>query len=262
LVTIARYWLNLVQNNDDGYRVKLLRTDDGTEYAGLLTPILEVNGIERPPPSRYTPEINGVTERANRETMRALLLQANIPYRFWADAVRTAVFVRNMVPHSSLPHNATPYERWHGEPPDYYMLKPFGCLVWTHVPKQVRRKQGKLGQSGTKVQAMGADGCFIEHISSTQYKVYSFTSRKYFVTDNLQFREDQFLESSRFDPPSSISTSIQNLSPSTAQSLPPPIVHDMIIVQPPPAITAPEVIIQANEPITYDEAMSRSDAKE
>jgi len=188
--------------------------------------------------------------------MRALLFHANMPYRFWADAVRTAVFTCNMIPHSTLSQNITPHERWHGTPPDYYMLKPFGCLVWTHVPKQVRRKQGKLDHSGTKIQATGADGCFIEHISSSQYKVYSFTERKYFVTDNLLFREDHFPESSRFSSSSS--------SPSQDQL--PPITHDMITVQPPSMITAltsrSEVITQPNEPMTYNEAMSRSDAKQ
>ena len=118
-----------------------------------------------------------------------------------------------MVPHSSLPNYATLYELWHSKLPDYDMLKPFGCLVWTHVPKPIRRKQGKIDRSGTKVQPTAADGCFVEHISFTQYKVYSFTECSYFVTDNLLFREDQFPELSKFDA-----------------NQPPLILHDMIIV--------------------------------
>lgn len=145
-VTIARIftrWLNIVQNNEHGWRVKYLRTDDGSEYTGALIPVLEANGIQRPPAPRYTPEYNGVAERANRtiqETLRALLFQANMPYRFWADAARTAVFVRNMLPHSSLHNKASPYELWYGKSPDYFMLKPFGCLVWTHIPEDVRKR--------------------------------------------------------------------------------------------------------------------------
>jgi hypothetical protein len=63
-------------------------------YTGLLTPVLESNGIECPAPPRYTPEVNGIAEWSNctiQETFKAFLFQVNMPFYFWSDAVTTAL---------------------------------------------------------------------------------------------------------------------------------------------------------------------------
>ena len=48
-----------------------------------------------------TPEQNGVAERLNRtlvESSSSMLLDANLPQRFWAEAVSTATYLRNRCP--------------------------------------------------------------------------------------------------------------------------------------------------------------------
>ena len=62
--------------------------------------------------SAYTPEQNGVAERLNRTLMnlvRSMLAHKTINNRFWAEALATAVYVRNRVTSSLLPPNTTPY---------------------------------------------------------------------------------------------------------------------------------------------------------
>ena len=54
----------------------------------------------------YTPQQNGVAERMNRTLMdcvRSLLHWSNLDKKFWAEALSTAVYIRNRVYSRSLP---------------------------------------------------------------------------------------------------------------------------------------------------------------
>ena len=64
-----------------------------------------------------TPEQNGVAERMNRtlvESVRAVLADARLPHRFWAEALSTAVYLRNRSPAMAV-KGMTPFEAWTGE---------------------------------------------------------------------------------------------------------------------------------------------------
>lgn len=66
----------------------------------------------------YTPQQNGVAERANRtlvEMARCLMLQANLPQTLWAEAINTATYIRNRYPTRMT--NKTPIEMWSKQKP-------------------------------------------------------------------------------------------------------------------------------------------------
>ena len=77
-----------------GKRVKILRTDNGGEFTSkAFEAHLKACGIRHELTIPKTPEQNGVAERLNRtlvETTRAMLSDANLPQKFWAEAVSTA----------------------------------------------------------------------------------------------------------------------------------------------------------------------------
>ena len=80
----------------------------------------------------YTPQQNAVAECMNRTimgTVRSMIHSAGLPLSFWAEAVNTAVHLRNRSPTSSL-KDSTPYEYWRNEKPDVSHLKVFGCDVF------------------------------------------------------------------------------------------------------------------------------------
>ena len=98
----------------------------------------------------YTPEQNGVAERMNRtlmEKVRSMIYHANMPLRFWAEALNSATYVTNRTPTTSLV-DATPYERWNGTKPDVSNLRVFGCRAYVHVPDEKRKKLDRKSERG------------------------------------------------------------------------------------------------------------------
>ena len=133
-------WKALVENTFD-QKVKTLRTDNGGEYtSNEFEKFLKEQGIRHEKTIPKTPQQNGIAERMNRtlvEATRSLLL--DMKKEFWAEALTTAVYLRNRSPTSVLP-DRTPYEALTGEKPDVRHLREFGCECYAHIPKDERKK--------------------------------------------------------------------------------------------------------------------------
>jgi hypothetical protein len=59
--------------------------------------------------------MNPIAERTNRtlvEMARAMLNEADLPKRWWSEAIATAVYLRNRFPTSQL-GNITLFKAWH-----------------------------------------------------------------------------------------------------------------------------------------------------
>ncbi|CAI7875360.1 unnamed protein product [Closterium sp. NIES-54] len=90
-----------------------------------------------------TPQQNGIAERANRtigEAAKTLLGAAGMPYKFWPEAVRHVITVKNMVLTHVGDKHWVPYERWLGKKPSIDMLRVWGCMGLMMVPKEQRHK--------------------------------------------------------------------------------------------------------------------------
>ena len=62
-----------------------------------------------------------------------------LPHAFWLEAVMCATYVLNRCPTKAL-QSITPYEAWHGKNPFVAHLHVFGCLAYSLVPQQHRKK--------------------------------------------------------------------------------------------------------------------------
>ena len=127
---------------ETGQRMKCVRSDNGTEYTGELSQLLRAAGIRHETSTPYSPQQNGVAERANRtlqEAARCFLHQAGLPHEFWAFAIMAAAFTRNHVVGKST-GGKTPEERWSGNKPSVERLRVFGCDAFVRVPRQNRSK--------------------------------------------------------------------------------------------------------------------------
>ena len=104
----------------------------------------------------YTPQQNGVAERKNgslTESAKCMLLDANLPNRFWGETVLTAFYLQNRTPNRSVPK--TPYELFTREKPDLSHIRIFVSKVFSYIPKQKRKKWDDKAKEGILV---GYDG--------------------------------------------------------------------------------------------------------
>ena len=130
----------------------------------------------------YTPQENGVAERANctiMESVRCLLYQSSLPLYLWAEAVSTAVLMKNVSPSSYL-QDMTPYERWWNQKPDVSNLRIFGCIAYVHVPAE---KRTKLDKKSVKCIMIGYCA------ESKGYKLFDPIARKILKSRDVEFNE-------------------------------------------------------------------------
>ncbi|KAK9073828.1 hypothetical protein SSX86_006422 [Deinandra increscens subsp. villosa] len=113
------------------HKICRIRTDNGTEFKNAkMAAFCDSLGIIHEFSAPYTPQQNGVAERKNRtliETARTLLADANLPIKFWSEAVYTACYVLNHVLIVKR-FNKTSYELLKGRKPNLNFFEPFGCL--------------------------------------------------------------------------------------------------------------------------------------
>ena len=81
--------------------MRRIRSDNGTEFKNRdMDEFCTAKGILHEYSSRYTPQQNGVAERKNRtliETARTMLVESQLPVRFWTEAVASACYTLNRV---------------------------------------------------------------------------------------------------------------------------------------------------------------------
>ena len=175
-----------LSENLTGYHVKALRSDNAQEYESkAFIQYCKEKGIRKEDTIPYTPQQNGVAERMNRtimETTRSMLYHAHLPLKFWAEAVSTAVYLRNRSPTSSL-NDVTPFEAWFKEKPDVSNMKVYGCKAYAHVPDEKRRKLDKKSVACV----------FIGYPNNSKgYKLYDLEARKMIRSRDVTFMESNF----------------------------------------------------------------------
>lgn len=119
------------------------------------------------------PQQNGIAERKNRtlkEMMNAMLISSGLPDQMWGEAVLSACYILNKVPHKRIP--ATPYELWKGHSHNLNYLRVWGCLTKVGLPSF---KKNNIGPKTV-------DAVFIGYaLNSAAYRCLTFKP------DSLQF---------------------------------------------------------------------------
>lgn len=202
-------------------KIKVLRSDNGTEYKNKqFDEFLEKCGIKRQLTVPYTPQQNGIAERANRtliEMAKSLLIHANLPEFLWAEAVQTAAYLRNRCPTKVL-NGGTPFELWKGRRPSVKHLRTFGLRVFALE----KPKKGKF-------QAKGSEYVFVGYSFETKaYRLYDPEKRSVVVRRDVKFLEGEFksaAQNTRID----FATNIIRLEPPVEVLQPEPVnqeIHD------------------------------------
>ena len=94
--------------NKTGKRIQILRCDNGGEYSSkAFNEYLKSKGIQMQFSVPRTPELNGVSECMNRtiqEMARSMIHGAWLSDIYWAEAVLTAIIIRNRSPTTAVPN--------------------------------------------------------------------------------------------------------------------------------------------------------------
>ena len=156
--------LIILKENQSGLKLKAIQSDNGGEFMGRnLKEWLEKKGRRHRLSPPRTPPCNGVVERANKsiiETTRAMMSDSKMPLDFWAEAVCTAVHIRNRV--KSRVHDKIPYEMWNKRRPNIAHMRRFGCIAYL-LNKEGSKK--KFAPKTTK-------GIFVGYEMNNTYRVY------------------------------------------------------------------------------------------
>lgn len=185
--------------NQKGLKIKILRSDNGTEYTwSEIDNLCKKYGILHQTSTTYTPQQNGVAERSNRsikEKALCMLLDANLPKIFWAEAANTAVYILNRSFTSRLV-NATPEEVWTGCKVNVDNFQIFGSPIMVMVPKQRRKK---WDQRSKKMIFVGYSS------TSKGYRCYDQSSRQIVTSREVVFLESVSKVTDRLFPYDSVS---------------------------------------------------------
>ena len=95
-----------------------------------------------------------------------MIYHAKVPLKSWAEAVNTAVYLRNRSPTGVL-KDKTPFECWFGEKPDVSNLRVLGSICFVHTPDNLREK---LDPKSTKAIFVGYP------LGTKGYKLYDLSS--------------------------------------------------------------------------------------
>jgi hypothetical protein len=112
---------------------------------------------------------------------RSMLHDQALPLLLWAEACGTAVYLQNGSPHRVLGRK-TPEEAFTGRRPDVEHLRIFGCLTYSHVPSERRKKLDPTTEKGILVG--------YSEISKA-YRIYIPTRRRVVVRRDVRFEEDR-----------------------------------------------------------------------
>jgi len=169
-----------------GKQIKRLRTDGGGEYEKWVERYLKESGIIHETTAPYSPEQNGVAERANRtimERVKATIAEYELDKRLWMELASTIVYLKNRSPTSAVP-TGTPYELWHGAKPNLSYLKIIGSTAYVHIPKEKR----------VKLDVHSRKGIMIGYGGTNQYRIWDLTRKDIVVSRDVVFMEGEPIE--------------------------------------------------------------------
>ncbi|MEM7213687.1 MAG: radical SAM protein [Pseudomonadota bacterium] len=166
-----------------GDKVKHLRSDNGGEYgSATLRDHLGQQGIAFEKTEPYTPQQNGVAERTNSVLMnkaRCMMQCMTVPTKFWADALATAVHIRNITPSAGLDWD-TPKTRCSGKVPRIDHLRVLGCHAEVFTPSARR----------AKLDARTRPCMFVGYTETWRnYRFYDIETGRIIVSGNAKFYE-------------------------------------------------------------------------
>jgi len=127
-------------------------------------------------------------KKAIINSAKVILKKAKFNGQFREDAISTANYIHNRIPHNGGINQQVPYMNYYTtKMVDYNKFKVFGCLVFYYVPKQLRKKSSIISP---------LLGIFISYddTSYTAYRIYDFYNYKIITSKVVRILRRHFSE--------------------------------------------------------------------
>ncbi|GFW99846.1 retrovirus-related Pol polyprotein from transposon RE1 [Trichonephila clavipes] len=125
-------------------------------------------------------ESKGAHFVGTKDGIKTLLKSSEVPHKFLGEALLCFTYAWNRICHKDS--NKTPFEKYSGRKPSVLHLKPFGCLAYAGVPKQIRKKFDMRAKIGIMMgYAQRTKG----------YRIWSIDENKLVETINVRFDENK-----------------------------------------------------------------------
>lgn len=165
--------------------IRILRSDNAKEYfSASFNSFMAHNGIIHQSSCPHTPQQNGIAERKHRhiiETARTLLIHANVPSKFWGDAVLTAVYLINRMPSSALQNKVPHSILFPGESMFRVTPRVFGSTCFVH----------DLTPGLDKLTARAVKCVFLGYSRVQKgYRCYCPSKHRFYISADVTFFED------------------------------------------------------------------------
>ena len=178
-----------------GRPVKIIRTDRGTEYGGeRFTSWKQNTGIIHQTTCRYTPQQNGVSERANRTVMEGvrsslysgkydgLPTTSTAVKELWGEFLCATVYIRNRI--VTAKNKITPFEKFFNQKPSVSDLRILGCEAVALIPDTLR----------SKLDPTSVFGWLVGYPEDTKgWRIWLPAERKVVISRDVKFNESKFI---------------------------------------------------------------------
>ena len=172
------------QLRDKGFVLKQIRTDRGTEFHNrYLKGFTVEHGIDMQASCAYTPQQNGVAERAiktAKDRTRTIMVGVKGPVSLWTEALQYAIDISNCLPVKGKP--LTPHEALWGDKPDISLFRRWGCKAYVMVP-DVKRKH--------TLSDVYVEGMFVGFEKGTKGWKIRLPNRSTITSREVKFLEDK-----------------------------------------------------------------------
>jgi len=163
---------------------KEFHTDGGGEFVNAeLAKFWALKGVNATQTLPYTPQHNGMVERANRtlvDKARTMLVAAGAPRQLWADAIHAAAYLHNSL--DVRTGQTKPPEQLfnrRAKPPSTEHIRVWGCDAYRHSDEK-----GKYSPKAVK-------GMFIGY-TDLGYRILDPSTHKVYPTRHVKFDEGNF----------------------------------------------------------------------
>jgi transposase InsO family protein len=147
----ALEWFNTSVVKAQGAQLKCIQPDNAGEYtSAAFKQYCNDNGIQYRYSAPYSPEQNGVAERAWRTIMSAarcmLKDMPKLSTKYWGHAVSTAVYIKNRLPNKKHSGKMSSYEKLNGKKPTITHARMFGATAYVHKHRDTHKLDDRAWQ--------------------------------------------------------------------------------------------------------------------